>query len=62
MALSGTEWGLLHQLKSEHSQLKYKDPEKHWDMNNKDIAIVREWMKRRIDELEAKKAKDRRDA
>ena len=62
MALNGTEWGLLHQLKYERTELKYKDPEKHWDMNNDEIAIVREWMKRRIDELEAKKEMDKRDA
>ena len=59
MPLNGTEWGLLHQLKYEHTELKYKDPKKHWDMNNDEIAIVREWMKRRIDELEAKKEVDK---
>ena len=55
MPLNGTEWGLLHQLKYERTELKYKDPEIHWEMNADEIAIVREWMRRRIEELEIKR-------
>ena len=58
MPLNGTEWGLLHQLKYERTELKYKDPETHWEMNADEIAVVREWMRRRIEELEIKRDAD----
>ena len=55
MALNGVEWATLHSLKSEHQDLEYKCPKTHWKMEHNEISIVREWMKRRIEELENKK-------
>ena len=55
LSLNGVEWATLHTLLHERMELKHKDPEVCWDMNVDEIAIVREWMKRRIQELEDKK-------
>ena len=55
MALNGVEWAVLHSLKSESQDLEYKCSMTHWNMEHNEISIVKEWMKRRIEELENKK-------
>tara|TARA_B100000035_G_scaffold304020_1_gene303234 strand:- start:7034 stop:7210 length:177 start_codon:yes stop_codon:yes gene_type:complete len=54
MGLSSTEWSAISVLRAERNEASIKCPVKSWDISPEDMAIVDNWMAKRIQELEKK--------